>query len=186
MVVVVSGPSGCGKTTICRRICERPGYRFSVSVTTRPRRPNERDGVDYHFVAPATFQAMRERGELVEWSEHFGACYGTPRQAVNEATAAGDTVVLDIDVNGADQTRQAAPDAKRVFVAPPSREALEARLRSRGTENADALSDRLARADMEMARSGDFDLTVVNDHVDRAADEIMEWIESEAKRTNGS
>lgn len=186
IAVVVSGPSGSGKSTLCRRLLQRPGYRFSVSATTRPPRQGERMGEDYLFVTRDEFTAMRDRGELLESSEHFGNEYGTPRSQVEQAVAEGLVVILDIDVNGAEQVKERMPEARSVFVLPPSREELESRLRSRGTEDEEALKRRLERADMEMSRAPRFDKRVVNDDLDRAADEMVRWIESEVNRSNGS
>lgn len=186
LAVVISGPSGSGKSTLCGRLCQRPGYRFSVSATTRAPRQGERMGEDYHFVSRDEFAAMRDRGELLESSEHFGNHYGTPRRQVEEAVANGEIVILDIDVNGAEQVKERMPEARSVFVLPPSRQELESRLRSRGTEDEDALKRRLERADMEMSRAHRFGKRVVNDDLDRAADEMVRWIESEVKRSNGS
>ncbi|HRU06836.1 MAG TPA: guanylate kinase [Candidatus Brocadiia bacterium] len=186
LAVVVAGPSGSGKSTLCKRLCQRPGYRFSVSATTRPPRAGERDGVEYHFVTRQRFDEMRDRGELLEWSEHFDNAYGTPRRPVEEAIAAGEIVILDIDVNGADQVRRAMPAAKRIFICPPSREVLEQRLRGRHTEDEAALQKRLARADMELSRAKDFDTQIVNGDLDRATEEMAHWIEAEVKRSHGS
>jgi len=184
-VVVISGPSGGGKSTICRLLCRRPGYRYSVSVTTRAPRPKEKDGVDYDFVTPEKFARMRDENELLEHSRHFDNLYGTPRRPVDEAVAQGKIVVLEIDINGADQVKRTMPEARRVFVLPPNCEELERRLRNRGTEDEAAIQKRLARADREMARAGEFDMTVVNDHAERAAGEVARWIESEVNRANG-
>lgn len=186
IAVVVSGPSGSGKSTLCRRLLQRPGYRFSVSATTRPPRQGERTGDDYHFVSHDEFSAMLERGDLLESSEHFGNRYGTPRRQVEEGVAQGQVVILDIDVNGAEQVKERMPEARSVFVLPPSREELESRLRSRGTEDEEALKRRLERADMEMSRAPRFDKRVVNDDLDRAAEEMVRWIETEVNRSNGS
>ena len=181
-LVIVSGPSGSGKTTLVRRLLERrPGYRLSVSATTRPRRSGEEDGRDYHFVAGDEFERMRAAGELLEWSEHFGNHYGTPRGPVDAALAAGEVVILEIDVNGARQVWEGVPEAYGIFVRPPSWEALEARLRGRKTEPEERLRERLARAQMEMDRSERFDHVVINDDVECAVAEMETVIESEAR-----
>jgi len=184
-VVVVSGPSGGGKSTICRRLCKAPGFRFSVSATTRDPRDGERDGVDYHFVTREAFEAMRKRGELIEHSEHFGQLYGTPRQGIEEALARGEKLILEIDINGAEQIVEAMPDARTIFVVAPSPEELERRLRSRDTEGEEAIKTRLARSDIEMARGKSFGMTVVNDDADRATAEVQHWIQAEVNRSNG-
>lgn len=184
-VVVIAGPSGSGKSTICARLCERPGFQFSVSATTRAPRPGEREGTDYCFVTRERFEAMRERGDILESSEHFDNLYGTPRKPVEEAVAAGRNVVLDIDVNGAEQVKRLMPEARFIFVLPPNREELERRLRSRGTEDDAAVRERLRRADMETTRADAFDLRVVNDDLDRAVDEVAQWLHTEVSQPNG-
>jgi len=181
-LIIVSGPSGSGKTTLVRRLLERrPGYRLSVSATTRPRRSGEEDGRDYHFVAGDEFERMRVGGELLEWSEHFGNQYGTPHGPVDAALAAGEIMILEIDVNGARQVWEAVPEAYGIFVKPPSWEVLEARLRGRKTEPEERLRERLARAQMEMDCSERFDHVVINDDVECAAVEMETVIESEAR-----
>jgi len=185
LVVVISGPSGGGKSTICRRLCALAGHRYSVSATTRAPRPGERDGVEYFFVSRAQFARMRDQGELLEHSEHFGNLYGTPRRPVEEAVARGEVIVLEIDINGADQVAGAMPQARRVFVMAPDRAELERRLRGRGTEDENAIQNRLARADLEMARADSFDLQVVNDDPERATRQVADWIQAEVKRANG-
>jgi guanylate kinase len=185
LAVVISGPSGCGKSTVCRRLVDLAGYRRSVSVTTRPPRPRERHGADYHFVTRDEFERMRRGGELLESSEHFGNLYGTPRGPVEEALTRGETVVLEIDVNGADQVAETMPSARRVFIMPPNRQELERRLRTRNTEDEDAVRLRLARTDLEMSRASSFDLVVVNDDLARVTSEVHQWVEAEARRADG-
>lgn len=145
-----------------------------MSATTRDPRPGEIDGVHYHFVGPARFQEMIERGELLEWAVvHGHNSYGTPRAAVEEKLAAGVPALLEIDLQGARQVRATMPDARFVFLAPPSWEELERRLVGRGTEGAEERERRLATARVELAAEPEFDHVVVNDDVQRATDEIM-------------
>lgn len=158
-----------------RRLLERDpgGLWFSVSCTTRPPRPGERDGRDYRFVSDRAFDELVATGALLEWAEVFGHRYGTPAEDVERARAAGRDVLLEIDVQGARQVKRRAPDAVLVFLVPPSREELERRLRSRGTEDEDILARRLAEAERELAEASWFDHVVVNDDLERAADEVL-------------
>ncbi|NDY41639.1 guanylate kinase [Dissulfurirhabdus thermomarina] len=168
---VISAPSGAGKTTLCRRLlAEVAGLDFSVSHTTRPPRPGEVDGRDYHFVDREVFEAMRARGDFLEWAEVHGNLYGTSRQAVSAALAAGRDVLLDIDVQGAREIRRVFPGACYVFILPPSLEALEARLRGRGSEDEAAAALRLANARRELHAASEYDYVVVNDELDAACE----------------
>lgn len=172
-LIVIAGPSGVGKGTVVRRLlARRPDLVLSVSATTRRPRPGEVDGRDYLFVSDEAFDRLLADGALLEWAEIFGHRSGTPRRAVEEQLAAGRTVVLEIDVQGARQVREAMPGAVLVFLAPPSQAELERRLRERHTEQGDRLAGRLAKAPWEMAQASWFDHVVVNDQVDRAAEEI--------------
>jgi guanylate kinase len=170
---VIAGPSGVGKGTVVRRLLERdPALWLSVSTTTRAPRSGERDGVEYHFVTPAEFEALRRDGGLLEHFEVFGHSYGTPRAPVDEHLGAGFDVVLEIDVQGAEAVRQAYPDALLVFVKPPSRAEQRRRLVARGVDDPAEIERRLAAAEAEEARARDFDAVVVNDDVDRAVGEV--------------
>ncbi len=144
-----------------------------MSCTTRPPRPGERDGRDYRFVSDRAFDELVAAGALLEWAEVFGHRYGTPVEEVERARAAGRDVLLEIDVQGARQVKRRAPDAVLVFLVPPSREELERRLRERGTEDEATLARRLAEAERELAEAARFDHVVVNDDLDRAADEVL-------------
>lgn len=167
--VVLAAPSGTGKTTIARRLVDGdPRFVFSVSATTRARRPGERPGVDYDFVTADTFDRMLEEGELVEWAEVHGNRYGTPRRNLDAAAARGERVVLDIDVQGARQIRDTAPDALLLFVLPPSAEALATRLARRGTEARRELLRRLRNAREELLEAPAFDHVVVNQELETA------------------
>lgn len=174
MLVVIAGPSGVGKGTIVRRLLERdPRLWFSVSLNTRAPRPGEVHGVDYWFVDRDEFLRLRDAGGLLEWFQVYDDLKGTPRGPVEEHLAAGDDVVLELDVQGARAVREAFPDAVLVFVKPPSREVQRARLFARDPHAApDVLERRLDQAEAEEAQAGDFDAVVVNDDLSRAVDEV--------------
>lgn len=173
--VVVSGPTAVGKGTVVRAlVAAHPEVVVSRSVTTRPPRPKERDGVDYDFVSEAQFDALVAQGGLLEWAVVHGRHrYGTPRQPVVEAVAAGHTVVLEIDLQGARQVRTTWPEARQVFLAPPSWDELVRRLRGRGTETPDQQARRLETARVELASADEFDAVVVNDTVERAVESLV-------------
>lgn len=161
---VLAAPSGAGKTSLARRLVERHAdIVFSVSATTRPPRANERDGVDYHFVDDAGFEAMEQRGELLEWAWVHGRRYGTPVSSVQAALTQGRTVMLDIDVQGARQLREKLPDAVLVFILPPSGTELLRRLSGRASESDAERTQRLRTARSELQSAEDFDYVVVND-----------------------
>lgn len=180
-LVVVSGPSGAGKTSICERLLERiADSMWSVSVTTRPRRGNEVDGANYRFISGEEFASMRDRGELLEWAQYVGNLYGTPADPIRRAIGADKTVILEIDVQGGIQVSEKMPDSVRVFVLPPTRETLEARLKGRETETADQLRRRLAAADGEIAAardSGAYDHFVTNDDLAETVSRLLVIIE---------
>jgi guanylate kinase len=174
LLVVIAGPSGVGKGTVHTRVREAlPDSVLSVSATTRPARPHERDGVDYRFVDREGFEAMVTGDELLEWAEYADHLYGTPRAAVEAAVADGRTVVLDIEVQGAVQVRDRDPEALLIFLAPPSFEELERRLRGRGTEDEEYVARRLAIAHEEVAQRDRFDVVVVNDDLDRCVAQVL-------------
>lgn len=174
-LIVLSGPSGVGKDTVLRRLFElSPSLRYSVSYTTRAPRTGEVDGVSYSFVDEPTFREMLARGEFLEHAEVFGHhLYGTSARRVDEALARGEYIVLKIDVQGAAQVRERAPEAIFVFLLPPSDEELFRRLRERGTDSGEDLQRRLQEAAAELAEAAHYDHRVVNDEVDRAAREII-------------
>ena len=176
-LLVISAPSGAGKTTLLKRImAEVPNLGFSVSHTTRPPRPGEQNGVDYHFVSREEFLAMRAAGAFLESAEVHTNLYGTSKQAVAEKIASGVDVFLDIDVQGARQIKAAGdPAAVFLFVAPPSWPELEKRLRGRGTESAETVQVRLANARKEMTEAHWYDYLVVNDDL-AAATEMLKAV----------
>lgn len=172
--LVVAAPSGAGKSTITRALlASEPALELSVSVTTRPPRPGEQDGVHYHFREEAEFEALGAAGELLEWARVFRHGYGTPRAPVEHALAAGRDVAFDIDWQGYRQLRAALPeDVVGVFVLPPSLEALEARLRGRVTDSEAEIARRMAAAHAEMSHWAEFDHVVVNRELDRAIADV--------------
>ena len=174
---VITGPSGVGKGTLIRRLRERmPGLELSVSATTRPPRPGEVNGVDYHFTSDEEFDRLAREGRLLEHATYSGHRYGTPRSEVEPRLTEGRSVVLEIEVQGARQVRQAMPEAIQVFIAPPSPEALRERLQGRGTDRPEEIERRLAVAEEELAARREFGHVVVNDELDRATDELVELV----------
>jgi guanylate kinase len=173
-LIVVAGPSGVGKTSVLARLRERyPDFYFSISVTTRPPRPGEVDGSHYHFVDNETFDKLIADNQLLEHAEYAGNRYGTPRRPVEQALDQGKPAILEIEVQGARQVRQAWPSAFMVMIQPPSWEVLVARLTGRGTENPEIVERRLAAAKDELSASDEFDAVVVNADVQAAADELL-------------
>lgn len=166
---VVSAPSGAGKTSLVKALMDRePGLRFSVSYTTRPPRPNEVEGRDYHYIDPDEFRRMVERGEFLEHARVFDNFYGTGREAVREALAAGQILLLEIDWQGARQVRASMPAAHSIFILPPTRRALEERLTARSTDSPDVIRRRLKDAQRDIAHWIEFDYVVINDRFEQA------------------
>ena len=176
-LTVLSGPSGVGKRTVITALRRtHPEIWVSVSCTTRAPRPGEVEGVDYYFVDRERFAKMVEAGDLLEHAEFAGNRYGTPRQAVLDHIADGIPTILEIELAGARQVRQSMPDARFVFLAPPSIEALVQRLQGRGTESAIAIAARLEHAKAELAAEDEFDEVVVNNDVEQAAHQLAALI----------
>lgn len=185
-LLVVSAPSGCGKTTILKQVMTKiSNLEFSVSHTTRKPRLGERDGIDYHFVTKEQFIALRDQepSGFLEWAEVHGNFYGTSRQAVEESLSAGKDVVLDIDIQGAEQVTQNA-EPVTVFISPPTLEELERRLRGRGTETPDDIDFRLANAESEMAAATRYRYLIINDELDQAVRDLQAIITAERRRRN--
>lgn len=173
-LTVVSGPSGVGKSSLVAEVVRRwPQLFVSVSVTTRSPRPGERPGEHYHYVDRGTFAHMIERGEFLEYAEYAGNFYGTPAEPVKQALAAGRSTLLEIELQGARQVRAAMPDALLVMLMPPSWEVLDGRLSDRGTEDSAVRERRMRVAREELDAAGEFDATVINDDLKRAAQELI-------------
>jgi len=170
---VIAAPSGAGKTTLVKALTTRnPELRFSISYTTRPKRRNEAHGVDYLFVGKDEFDRLRTDGALLESANVFDNFYGTSREQVEEHLATGHNVILEIDWQGARQVREAMPDCITVFILPPSREELERRLRSRGTDTEAVIERRLRDALSDMSHWDEFDYVIFNDDLDQAVADL--------------
>lgn len=183
--LVIAAPSGAGKTSLARALVEtRSDMVFSLSATTRAARAGERDGVDYRFVDEAGFDALERTGDLLEWAHVHGRRYGTLKSGVNAALAAGKTVVLDIDVQGAQQVNRALSDAVLVFVLPPSVAEMKRRLHQRGSESDEQLVTRMRTARAELDAVRDFDYVVVNDDFEDALRTIEAIVAAERERVD--
>jgi guanylate kinase len=174
LMYVLSSPSGAGKTTLSRKLLQNdPWIHLSVSVTTRPKRPGERDGRDYHFIERKKFFEMKARGDLLEWARVFGKFYGTPRKPVEAALASGRDVLFDIDWQGTQQLRERArSDLVSVFLLPPSISELEKRLHSRGRDAKSVIQERMSEASEEMSHWAEYDYIVINQKLERAFAEV--------------
>ena len=177
---VLSGASGVGKSTVLRAVMQdRDDLLFSVSATTRAPRPGETDGVDYYFITKETFQEMIEKGEFLEYDGHMDNFYGTPKGQLEEKLSRGH-VILDIEPNGAFAVQKARPDATLIFIAPPSLQELERRLRSRGDTSEEQIRMRLERAAWEMEQSKRYDIVVINETVETCAEILRNIIAGQA------
>lgn len=178
-VVVITGPSGVGKGTLIRQLRDRiPEIELSVSATTRKPRPGETQGVDYWFLSPEEFEKQIAGGGFVEHAEYAGNRYGTLRSDLETRTTGGRPVLLEIEVQGARQVRQAMPEALTVFIAPPSEEALHTRLVGRGTDSSEQIDRRLQTAREELAAQGEFERVVTNDRLEDAIEQLVEIVRS--------
>jgi len=171
---VIAAPSGAGKTSLVRALMQlRPTLRFSISYTTRQQRPNERHSHDYFFVDKSEFERMVAAGEFLEHARVFDNYYGTSRQQVEHLLNEGQDVLLEIDWQGARQIRQALPECRSIFVLPPSRAALEQRLRGRGTDSDEVIARRLRDSLADLSHWSEFDYIVVNDDFERATEDLQ-------------
>jgi guanylate kinase len=183
LLFVVSAPSGTGKTTVVERLVRVcPGLEQSRSYTSRDARAGEADGVDYNFVSRPAFEAMIARGDFLEWAEVFGNLYGTGRRETEARLGAGTDLVLVIDVQGARQVRRLAKDSVGVFVLPPSRDAVERRLRGRSRDGEAEVAKRLATASAEVAAADEYDYVVVNDDLEACVAQIAAIVSAERTR----
>jgi guanylate kinase len=178
-IIIVSAPSGAGKTSLVKELVGRdPATRKSISYTTRPRRPGEQDGVDYHFVDAETFQTMLEAGEFLESAQVHGNMYGTGEKWLEEQRQQGNDIVLEIDWQGAKQVRGLIPEAIGIFVLPPSLEALRGRLKTRAQDSDDVIARRLAAARSEVSHVHEFDYVIINDVFDTAVQDLISIVRS--------
>lgn len=178
-LIVVSGASGSGKTSICRKIAAEFGLYYSVSHTTRPKRAKEEDGKDYFFVTTDEFKKLIKAGEFLEWAPVYDNYYGTSKRIIEEKLAAGMGVILDVDTQGAASIKALFPDAVLIFLNTPSLMDLQNRLTKRGRDSGDEIKKRVAYAENENAKMGQYDYVVLNDDFDRAVDEVKAIVRSQ-------
>ncbi len=184
VIAVVSGPSGVGKGTICTYLAEKyDDFFLSISATSRSPRPNEIDGVHYHFKTPEQFKQMIENDEFLEYAGYVDKFYGTPKAPCHEHIEKGINAILEIEVQGGMKVKEKEPDTVMIFIVPPSMEELENRLRGRGTETEEVILQRLARAKEELLQMKDYDYIVVNNSVEEAAEQIRNILNSESLKT---
>jgi guanylate kinase len=183
LLLVLSSPSGGGKTSIAKSLLQgRDDLGYSVSATTRPMRPGERDGVDYHFLSRAEFVRRQQAGEFLEWATYAGELYGTLRSEIDRIFAQGRHAVLDIEIEGARQIRASFPDSLHLFVLPPSAEVLIGRLVGRNTEPPEVIRQRITRAAEELGVVSEYDYAIVNEDLVLAVSQVAAILEAEARR----
>lgn len=184
LMIVLSSPSGAGKTTMTRRLLAQDSQiAMSVSVTTRPPRPGERDGEDYYFITKDKFAELEADGELLEHARVFDNYYGTPREPVEEALSEGKDIVFDIDWQGAQQlTEAAADDLVKIFILPPNMRELEKRLRTRAQDSDDVIAKRMSKSENEISHWAEYDYVLVNENIDRAMGELLSIVTAERMR----
>lgn len=183
---VISGPSGAGKGTLVARLLQEvPDAWLSVSATTRAPRSGEQNGVNYYFMSREEFMQLVSEDGFLEWAEYSGNCYGTPYGSVMDHVREGKQVILEIDVQGAFQVRERIPQAKLIFIEPPSFEELERRLRGRGTEDEETVKRRLEAAKVELSRKEEYDIQLVNDDLEVAVRELASYVDKQAEETRG-
>ncbi len=184
-LIVVSAPSGCGKDTIVKEVLERMKgeVHLSVSMTTRPMRDGEAEGVNYFYVSADEFRSKIDSGEILEYTVYSGNFYGTPAGPVKQQLESGKSVILIIEVEGGENVKRLFPEAVKVFVIPPSFEVLEDRLRGRGTDNEETIRQRLEIAKHELSRAGEYDYIIENDVLEEAIEDLISIIRAERFRT---
>ncbi|WP_152428648.1 guanylate kinase [Methyloferula stellata] len=184
-MLILSSPSGAGKTTLTRMLLQTKDLdlTLSISVTTRPRRSSEVDGIHYNFISKKQFEAMRDAGELLEWAEVHGNYYGTPREPVERVLVQGRDVLFDIDYQGTQQVRQkASNDVVTIFILPPSMKELQARLERRAEDSAETIAKRLDNARNEITRWTQYDYVLINDDLQRTFDDLLSILAAERSR----
>lgn len=179
-LIVIAAPSGTGKTTLVKKLLETvPNLAVSISHTTRGKRPNETDGVDYYFVDKQTFKEMIAQNDFLEYATVFENFYGTSKSMVEKTLSTGTDVILEIDWQGHQQVKRLFPEEMSIFITPPSKEALKERLNERGEDSAEVIAKRLADADETLSHADEFDHIVVNDELDRALKELQAIIKTD-------
>lgn len=182
---VVTGASGTGKTTLVKcALSTVSNIQFSVSATTRKMRVGEQDGVDYHFLSTEAFETLKDNGELLEWAQVYKNCYGTLRQPVLDALNSGESILLEIDQQGAAQVKVQMPEAISIFILPPTMASLESRLRGRNTDSDEIIGRRLREAQDQIDHCGSFDYLVINDDLESASDQFTSILIAELLKRN--
>jgi guanylate kinase len=186
-MLILSSPSGAGKTSLTRMLLQRPelDLTLSISVTTRPRRSSEVEGIHYQFITRKRFEQLRDEGELLEWAEVHGNCYGTPREAVERTLAQGRDVLFDIDYQGTQQVKtKAGEDVVTIFILPPSMRELKARLERRAEDSGEAIAGRLANAANEIRRWTMYDYVLINDDLQKTFEDLVAILTAERRKAS--